>query len=255
MKRYMMLASVVGISAILAGCSTKDRFSAVSVHSGKCLSLKIAGGYYDGDPIEQWNCSHTHMYLQKEWLFVPLPGGVSNYQVKSIHSGKCLEVKLSSTSGKNNGDIIQQSKCTGANNQAWNIVTTSAGTTFKSLYSGKCLQVRLGSTNGLKDGDIIEQWTCTGGTKKQIWKLQAATANTPNPPLDTGTGELCNLCSPYKPNCKSGALCITMLSGQSICGKHCSPSKGCPSGYLCTQIKKLGNTYYQCIPNNYSCPL
>ena len=254
MKWCMTLAVVVGISVILAGCATHDRFSAVSAHSGKCLSLIVPGGYNDGDPVEQWDCSHFHMDLQKEWLFVPLQG-VSNYQVKSIKSGKCLEVKLSMTSGKNIGDIVQQSKCTGASNQAWNVVTTSKGIAFKSLYSGKCLQVRLGSTGGLQDGDIIEQWNCAISTKNQIWKLQAASTPPPNPPLDTGIGELCNVCNPLKPNCKPGALCIVMPSGQSICGQNCSPTMGCPSGYACTAIKNLGKTYYQCIPNNNNCPL
>jgi len=254
MKWSMAFTIMVGISVILTGCATHDRYSAVSAHSGKCLSLTVPGGYYDGDPVEQWDCSHYHMGLQKEWLFVPLQG-MSKYQVKSIKSGKCLEVKLSTKSGKNNGDIAQQSKCTGANNQAWNVVTTSTGTTFKSLYSGKCLQVRLGSTGGKQDGDIIEQWDCATSAKNQIWKLQAASTPPPNPPMDKGIGELCNVCNPQKPQCKPGALCIVMPSGQSICGQNCSLISGCPSGYTCTKIVKLGKTYFQCVPNNYSCPL
>lgn len=254
MKWYMTFAIVVGISANLTGCATHTKYSAVSSHSGKCLSLIVAGGYYDGDPIEQWNCAHIHMDLQKEWLFVPLQG-MSNYQVKSIKSGKCLEVKISTISGKNNGDIAQQSKCTGTSNQAWNVVTTSTGTTFKSLYSGKCLQVRLGSTGGMQDGDAIEQWDCATGAKNQLWKLQAASTTPPNPPLDTAAGELCTVCNPQKPNCKPGALCMVMPSGQSICGQNCSPATGCPSGYTCTAIIKLSQSYHQCVPNDNNCPL
>lgn len=253
----MTFAIMIGILVIGTGCQVSDRYSAVSVHSGKCLSLIVPGGYYDGEPVEQWDCSYIHMDLQKEWLYVPLQGSVSDYQIKSIKSGKCLEVNLATTSGKNNGDIIQQSKCTGGNNQAWNVVTTSTGTTtFKSLYSGKCLQVRLGSTGGMKDGDIIEQWDCSTSAKNQIWKLQKASTPPPNPPLDTGKGELCNVCNPYKPECKPGAKCISMISGQTICGQICSPATGgCPSGYKCKQLYDLGQTFFQCIPNNNNCPL
>lgn len=144
---------------------------------------------------------------QKEWLYVPLQGSVSDYQIKSIKSGKCLEV-------------------------------------------------RLGSTGGMQDGDIIEQWDCSASAKNQIWKLQKASTPPPNPPLDTGTGELCNVCNPQKPECKPGAKCIYMISGQTICGQICSPATGgCPSGYKCTQLSGSGQTGFQCVPDEYSCPL
>jgi len=253
MDRSLGLTALLVAVAIAAGCASSDRYSAVSAHSGKCLSLALAGGYYDGDPVEQWNCTHYHMGLGKEWLFVPLKV-TSNYQVKSIKSGKCLEVALT-TGGKKNGDVAQQSKCTGANNQVWNVVTTSAGATFKSVLSGKCLQVRPGSTGGMKDGDAIEQWTCSAGAKNQRWNLTAADPPPPNPPLDTAPGGLCNVCNPGKPNCKPGALCIVLTSGQSVCGQSCSSAKPCPSGYLCTAIVKKGQKHYQCVPKDYSCPL
>jgi hypothetical protein len=256
-KRMTLFITACLLLVAVSACGpTSDRYSAVSQHSGKCLSLNINGGYYDGDPIEQWDCAHYHMALEKEWLFVPLPGAASNYQIKSIHSGKCLEVKVSATSGKNNGDIVQQSKCTGADNQKWNVVTASPGnTTFTSLYSGKCLQVRLGSTGGAQDGDTIEQWDCSAGAKNQIWKLTIASPAPPNPPLDTGTGELCNACNPANPQCKPGALCIVMPSGQSICGQSCSATVACPQGYACQKMVRGAQTYFQCVPNGNSCPL
>ena len=195
------------------------------------------------------------MGVEKEWLFVSLPGGTSKYKVVSIHSGKCLEVNTSATSGKNNGDIVQQSKCTGMDNQTWNVVTTSTGTTMTSFYSGKCLQVKLGSAGGTKDGDAIEQWDCAAGVKNQTWKLHVAGTEPPNPPLDTGKGELCNVCNPANPECKPGALCIGMPSGQTICGQACSGFVGCPSGYTCTKMVKGSQTYFQCVPGNNNCPL
>jgi Ricin-type beta-trefoil lectin domain-like len=256
--RITCFVVVIVFLAAGSGCiGASDRHYAVSQHSGKCLGLPPAGGYFDGDPVQQWDCAQIHLGLQKEWLFVPLEAASSKYKVVSIQSGKCLEVSTSPTGGKNNGDIVQQSKCTGADNQKWDIGNTSAGTTFTSLYSGKCMQVRLGSTGGTNDGDAIEQWDCSAGAKNQVWKLLTTSPLPPNPPLDTGKGELCNLCNPAigSSDCKPGARCILLPSGQSICGQNCSGGAGCPTGYTCAKIGSSGSTYYQCVPNNNSCPL
>jgi hypothetical protein len=246
--RRMGIFFVVAAVFLACGCTPRIQYSIISENSGKCMSLNPTGGYYDGDPAEQWDCSQYHMGLQASWQFVP-SGQSNTYHVISIHSGKCLEVKLSS-GGKNNGDIVQQSKCTWGDNQKWIVITGQTSTTITSLYSGKCVEVKLGSTGGLKDGDIIDQWDCTGA-KNQIWMLQPITA--PKPPLDTGKGELCNACNPANPECKPGALCLIMPSGQSVCGQSCSTAVGCPTGYTCTKVTKLGQTYFQCVPTNNEC--
>ncbi len=260
MKQCLILFILIGIF-LLSGCARMHhdqsyQYSIVSQNSGKCLSLDPAGGYYDGDPAQQWDCAHYHMGLQKAWLFVP--NGPYAYQILSIHSGKCLEVKLSPMGGKNNGDVLQQSKCTGADNQNWIVVNEILGlpTAIRSVHSGKCAEVNLGSTGGKQDGDPIDQWDCVAGDSQppsnQLWRLNPITA--PNPPLDTGKGELCNVCNPGNPECKPGALCIVMLSGQSICGQSCSTAVGCPTGYTCTKMMKLGQTYFQCVPDGNGCP-
>jgi len=251
--RQFMIYFVLVIVFLVSGCKPKTPgypYSIISENSGKCLSLQLPGGYYDGDPAQQWDCSHIHMSLQGSWLLEPNAQS-STYRVISIHSGKCLEVNLSN-GGKNNGDIVQQSKCTGGNNQKWSFISGSGGTsTITSLHSGKCLEVKLGSNGGMQDGDVIEQWDCNVA-KNQIWRLKEITA--PNPPLDTGKGELCNVCNPAKPECAPGAQCIVMPSGQSICGQSCSAVVSCPSGYTCTKMTKLGQILYQCVPTNNQCP-
>ena len=71
MKWSMAFTIMVGISVILTGCATHDRYSAVSAHSGKCLSLTVPGEYYDGDPVEQWDCLNrgfcSGIILMDQW--------------------------------------------------------------------------------------------------------------------------------------------------------------------------------------------
>jgi len=252
MKQFLPLFVLVA-AFLVSGCNGGPyHYSVTSENSGKCLSLNLSGGYYDGDPAEQWDCSHYHMGLQKSWLFEPI-GQLNTYRIVSIYSGKSLEVKTTPMGGKDNGDIAQQAKYTGGDNQKWTVITDSGGTsTITSLDSGKCLEVKLGSTAGKQDGDPIEQWDCTAGAMNQIWRLKKVTA--PNPPLDTGKGELCNVCNPAKPECKPGALCLVMPSGQSVCGQSCSAAVSCPAGYACTKITKLGQTSFQCVPTGDGCP-
>lgn len=216
MKRYIPTL-LIGLILILSACKPPGQSNIIkSELSGKCLSLQLSGGYYDGDPVEQWDCSHIHMGLQGSWL-LEYDGQTSAYQITSIHSGKCLEVNLAA-GGKNNGDIVQQAKCTGGNHQRWIFTSGTGGTaTITSLHSGKCLQVRLGTTGGMGDGDPIEQWDCIGGAKNQ--------------------------------------QCIYLTSKQSVCGQSCSKTIVCPSGYTCTPITQSGQTIYQCVPNNNECPL
>ena len=248
MKKLGILFTVV-LVLITSGCMVISKRSLISSHSSKCLSLDVFGGYYDGDPAQQWDCNHYHMGLQASWELFPV-GQSDTYRVRSFHSGKCLEVDLSS-GGKNNGDIVRQAKCTGADNQHWVIMLGQQSTTIKSVYSGKCAEVKLGTTNGMQDGDAIQQSDCTGADN-QSWMPQSITA--PTPPLDTGQGQLCNVCNPANPVCKTGALCLVMTSGQTICGQSCSTVIGCPSGYMCTPMTQLGKTVFQCVPDNNQCP-
>ncbi len=253
MKRCLLILFLIA-GLTVSGCKIKPQgypYKIISDLSGKCLSLPLPGGYYEGDPVEQWDCTHYHMGLQGSWL-LEYDDQTNTYQVISIHSGKCIEVNLAA-GGKNNGDFVQQAKCNGGDHQKWIFTSGAGGTsTIASLHSGKCLQVRSGTTGGMADGDPIEQWDCIGGALAQQWRMN--NINAPNPPLDTAKGELCNVCDPGKPECAPAAKCIGLSAGQYVCGQSCSKTTGCPAGYACTPITQLGQTIYQCVPNNNECP-
>jgi hypothetical protein len=68
-------------------------------------------------------------------------------------------------------------------------------------------------------------------------------------------GALCSPCSPAKPECQEqGAKCVTTNSKETYCGRLCSPTSPCPSGYQCMVVKlPSGAATNQCIPQDFSC--
>lgn len=259
MRRPTVILALLGVLLLASGCPSPgptptpsvgyllQSYTIVSEHSGKCLSLELPGGFYEKDPAQQWACNHYHMGLQGKWLLDPT-GQIDHYRLVSTFSGKCLEA------GSSDGSAVVQAKCTTAANQEWIFKFASAAAyTIASASSGKCMQVKPGTTGGKSDGDAIEVWSCSAGSKNQMWSRTEADA--PNPPLDTGTGELCNVCNPQMPECKTGAMCMVMTTGQYLCGQSCSGASPCPSGYTCKQYKtSSGSTVSQCVPTGDECP-
>jgi len=133
------------------------------------------------------------------------PNATYQINIIALISGKCLEVNQVS-GGKN---IIQQSRCTGGDNQAWVIPgplpTTVTKTTIQSPFSKKCLAV---SGSQAQDGDVIDQKNC-GNIGNQIWVLNPIGG--PTPPHDSGKGQLCDSCNPAAPTCQANAKCIILL--------------------------------------------
>lgn len=223
-----------------------DSYTITSKHSSKCLSLIIPGGFYENNPVQQWDCSHIHMGLQKSWL-IEWDNQNKSFRLVSIFSGKCMEVDMSS-GGKNNGDKIQQASCDGGKNQEWKYKTINVGyIQIISAHSGKCLDVNLNPNGGTMDGDMVQQWDCIQNQSNQLWELKKISA--PNPPLDTGEGLLCNVCNPNDVKCKgAGAKCIYTTNQQYICGQACNNVQPCPIGYYCNT--NIG----QCVPQGEECP-
>lgn len=85
--------------------------------------------------------------------------------LKSVHSGKCLEITDGSLA---NGAKVQQMACNGSARQQWKLRNVSGDVwEFTSLPSGKCADVTgVSSANGA----LIQQWTCAG-TNNQRWRV------------------------------------------------------------------------------------
>jgi len=217
-------------------------YEIISDLSGKCLSVRPPYGFQDGDPVEQWDCNFYHMGLQASWAFAPAGVAVDNYQIISLNSGKCLEVSQAS-------GAIQQSKCTGSDNQTWvlpgPLPTRVTKVAIKSRFSKKCLNAVVGVQP--QDGDVIDQQNCSN-VGNQLWVLSRIGDLTP--PHDSGKGQLCDACDPSASTCQTnGGKCVGISNGrQWVCGQGCGPAAPCPSGYMCSLVQTPLQPTYQCIP-------
>ncbi len=91
--------------------------------------------------------------------------------LKASHSQKCLTI-----SGSNNGANVEQSSCTGAENQMFNLISTNGAFQVKAVHSGKCLAVQ-GGSNKRKNGQNIEQRPCNTKNIRLFTTLDKGMAN------------------------------------------------------------------------------
>lgn len=264
MSRFTVALIVLLVSFTAWGCASwpPKSYTFVSKHSGMALGLPVPGGYLEGDGIQQIGLNNYHLGLQTSWQLRPeVPSTAVNFSMISLHSGKCVDLGLAN-GGNNDGDSVRQMRCNGGQNQKFRIVPTAPDEfQIVSVYSNKCLQVSVaqgGANPGMNEEDPIEQWTCSMDDR-QIWKRTELT-NAPNPPYDSGKGQLCDACVPGSPTlqCKSpGAKCVVWSGAPSFCADACSASKPCPPGFHCTRLKSGITTVDLCLPepDPRSCPL
>lgn len=93
----------------------------------------------------------------------------TSYQIKAVHSGKCLDIS-GGPDATGNGVPALQWECTGASNQAWRVVPVSDGY-FKliAVHSGKALDVQ-GGTIATANGVIVGQWDFNNADN-QLWRM------------------------------------------------------------------------------------
>ncbi|MET9600874.1 RICIN domain-containing protein [Streptomyces sp. NPDC006459] len=89
-----------------------------AVHSGKCLD--VAGGTGatgDGVNVQQWSCLGSGQTNQR-WYLDHLGNG--KYNIRAVHSGKCLDVE-GGTGATGDGVNVFQWSCLGSGqtNQQW----------------------------------------------------------------------------------------------------------------------------------------
>lgn len=137
-------------------------FRLVAVHSGKCLEVSGGpGALANGTNVQQWDCVPFGAFSNQLWSLIPDGNG---FQLMAVHSGRCLDVSvMSSTDGIN----VHQWECVGQTNQRWRLVPSGNAFQLKVAHSDKCLDVAGVST---ANGANVHQWGCYSGDN-QRWQL------------------------------------------------------------------------------------
>jgi len=101
------------------------------------------------------------------------------YEIKSVHSNKCVDVAEVSTA---NGANIHQWDCVGGANQKW-VITNLGGNLHKieAVHSGKAMD----ADNSGGNGTNVHQWTYGGGAN-QKWYIEGGGPYTLKPSHNTG---------------------------------------------------------------------
>jgi hypothetical protein len=168
--------AVVGSStASAATVSTSVDYVFVNRNSGKAMDV-FNWATADNAPINQF--ARNDLAVQR-WRFVDVGSGY--YQVRSVHSGKVLEVP-----NANDGvQLVQMSAASGNTRQHFRLADSAGGyVRFINRHSNKALDVWQWST---ADGAMISQFADLDGANQQ-WQLitPGSSQPPPNPPPATG---------------------------------------------------------------------
>ena len=129
-------------------------------------------------------------------------------------------------------------------------------------------------TEGPGEGSALESDPCESNEDCDgdgDWVCDCAKACVPAGTLpcvedkNCGSGNYCDTCSkmcyPIKEACEPcggdhecagmGSKCLSLLSGDKVCGLGCLGDVGCPEGYSCVTIENISSA--QCIPDSGSC--
>lgn len=120
---------------------------------------------YDVDQSGHWN--PVGSLIER----VIRPGAVIRngvYEVKAVHSNKCLDVPRSSL---RDGEELIQYDCSNTTNQRWRFTRSLGFYEISALHSGKCLDVPRSS---LANGTKLIQYRCSD-TTNQRWRLTEVT--------------------------------------------------------------------------------
>ena len=138
----------------------------VASNSSLCLDT-VNEGTSNGSLLQQTTCQGlpTQNYAK-------FPVGNGQFEIRSVSTGKCLDIPL--TSGSiTAGTQIQLNDCSGSSTQIWTFKQDSNGAyTFVSVPSNYCLGVAGGSTSA---GAAVQVLSCSGSTSQKFnFKLSSA---------------------------------------------------------------------------------
>jgi hypothetical protein len=157
----------------------------VSLHSGKCLNLKVQNlnqdGYSNGTRVFQYDCPISSAeWKNSDWQLKQVDE--QQYYLASAYSGKCLDLYVE-RGGYNDGDLVQQFDCfagrSSEQNRNWLFKPTEIPGVYYviSAWSGKCLDVSSSNpaTDGFQNRGKVHQWTCDARPYRnnQLWRLEA----------------------------------------------------------------------------------
>ncbi len=149
------------VSSPAANAATVDTgatYVFVNRHSGKAMDL-YGWSTADGAPINQY--TRNDLAVQ-QWRFTDVGSGY--YQIRSVHSGKVLEVP-----NANDGvQLVQNAAVSGNTRQHFGLSDSAGGyVRFVNRHSGKALDLWGWST---ADGAMISQYQDLDGANQQ-WQL------------------------------------------------------------------------------------
>ncbi|PZG02986.1 hypothetical protein C1I99_00480 [Micromonospora deserti] len=150
--------AAVGLPAAAATVDTNATYVFVNRHSGKAMDL-YNWSTADGAPVNQF--TRNDLAVQ-QWRFVDVGSGY--YQIRSVHSGKVLEVP-----NANDGvQLVQNPAASGNTRQHFGLADSDGGhVRFINRHSNKALDVWQWST---ADGAMISQYADHDGWNQQ-WRM------------------------------------------------------------------------------------
>jgi hypothetical protein len=156
------LSLVLAAPASAAGGNRMENLQRPPFSGPVCLEIDQARGESEAPAAVEW-CSYNGLQMQWTASYVGYDGAGLYYQLKVVHSGKCLDVRGNATT---DGAQIVQNTCAlhgGDWGQQWRFVQKSHanGKDFFQVvarHSGKCLD---------KSGWNVVQWNCHSGPWQQ----------------------------------------------------------------------------------------
>ncbi len=129
---------------------------------------------HNGADIQLWN---FHGDRNQNWYLNPRPRNPHSWEIKAVHSRRCLDVEGESTQ---ENARVQQWDCTGSDNQGWYPEIKRSDSWGQPLYrlrnvrSGLCLDVPTNNVSPL--GFRLRQAPCSS-TLGQEWSLNRPISN------------------------------------------------------------------------------
>ncbi|MGW6970360.1 RICIN domain-containing protein [Streptomyces sp. NPDC054952] len=164
-------AALAAVPAVAAEATAPSAVQLKVEHSGQCLTIPTVS-MRNGAKAIQSACADG----ADNQRFDLVPTGAGTFELRAVHSGKCLEAENSGTSA---GTLVQQWWCVEAPQQRWSLAMVDIA---KELYElrpahtppnvNRCLDI---AASGKEDGASAQLSACNGKAS-QKWRLQPITA-------------------------------------------------------------------------------